>query len=42
LLELHKVYRVLPDQEAKQDGGMRIVDENGEDYIISSKLLYVA
>ncbi|HSN73820.1 MAG TPA: hypothetical protein VL334_01870 [Anaerolineae bacterium] len=32
-LELHKVYRVLPDQEAEQDGDMRIVDESGEDYL---------
>jgi len=32
-LELHKVYRVLPDKEAEQDGGLRIVDESGEDYL---------
>ena len=32
-LELHKVYRVLPDQDAEQDGDMRIVDESGEDYL---------
>ncbi|MCX7855453.1 MAG: hypothetical protein N2556_05700 [Anaerolineae bacterium] len=32
-LELHKVYRVLPDKEAEQDGDLRIVDETGEDYL---------
>ena len=32
-LELHKAYRVLPDQDAEQDGDMRIVDESGEDYV---------
>jgi hypothetical protein len=32
-LELHKVYRVLPDQDAEQDGDLRIVDESGEDYL---------
>ena len=32
-LELHKIYRVLPDPDAKQDGDLRIVDESGEDYL---------
>ncbi|NOT60983.1 MAG: hypothetical protein HOP19_12260 [Acidobacteria bacterium] len=32
-LELHKIYRVIPDQEAEADGDMRIVDESGEDYL---------
>jgi hypothetical protein len=32
-LELHKVYRVLPDKEALQDGDLRVVDESGEDYL---------
>ena len=32
-LELHKVYRVLPDQEADRDGDLRVVDESGEDYL---------
>ncbi|MBC7226134.1 MAG: hypothetical protein H5T61_02735 [Thermoflexales bacterium] len=32
-LELHKVYRVLPDEVAEQDGDLRIVDETGEDYL---------
>ena len=32
-LELHKIYRVLPDKEAHADGDMRIIDESGEDYL---------
>jgi len=32
-LELHKIYRVLPDEEAAQEGDIRIVDESGEDYL---------
>ena len=32
-LELHKVYRVLPDEEAARDGDIRIIDESGEDYL---------
>ncbi|MFN2454274.1 MAG: hypothetical protein ABR577_08640 [Pyrinomonadaceae bacterium] len=32
-LELHKIYRVLPDDDAAQDGDVRVVDESGEDYL---------
>jgi hypothetical protein len=32
-LELHKIYRVLTDEDAAQDGDIRIVDESGEDYL---------
>jgi hypothetical protein len=32
-LELHKVYRVLPDREAEREGDLRIIDESGEDYL---------
>jgi hypothetical protein len=32
-LELHKIYRVLPDADAEADGDMRVVDESGEDYL---------
>jgi hypothetical protein len=31
-LELHKIYRVLPDEEAAQDEDIRVIDESGEDY----------
>jgi hypothetical protein len=32
-LELHKIYRIVPDTEAARDGDVRIVDESGEDYL---------
>ncbi|HEY6293509.1 MAG TPA: hypothetical protein VI455_18300 [Terriglobia bacterium] len=32
-LELHKIYRLLPDQDAAEDHDVRIVDESGEDYL---------
>ena len=32
-LELHKLYRVIPDDDAKKDGDLRIIDESGEDYL---------
>ena len=32
-LELYKIYRLLPDDEAAQDGDVRIIDESGEDYL---------
>jgi hypothetical protein len=32
-LELHKIYRVVPDQEAAAEGDIRVVDESGEDYL---------
>ena len=32
-LELHKIYRIIPDADAAHDGDVRIVDESGEDYL---------
>ena len=32
-LELHKIYRVLPDEDAEQDGDLRVIDASGEDYL---------
>jgi hypothetical protein len=32
-LELHKIYRVLPDEDAAVDGDIRVIDESGEDYL---------
>jgi len=31
-LEVGKLYRVIPDQEAASHGYIRVVDESGEDY----------
>lgn len=36
-LELHKIYRILPDEEAEVDGDLRVVDESGEDYLYSAE-----
>lgn len=35
-LELHKIYRVIPDDAAADDGDIRVVDESGEDYLYSA------
>ena len=32
-LELHKTYRLVPDEEAERDGDLRVIDESGEDYL---------
>lgn len=32
-LEPRKVYRVLPDDGAAEDGYLRVIDESGEDYL---------
>jgi hypothetical protein len=36
-LELHKIYRVLPDEDAALDGDLRVIDESGEDYLYPAK-----
>jgi hypothetical protein len=35
-LELHKIYRVIPDEDAAEDGDLRVIDESGEDYLFPS------
>jgi len=32
-LERHKIYRVVPDEDAASDGDLRVIDESGEDYL---------
>jgi hypothetical protein len=32
-LELHKIYRILPDEDAATDGDIRVIDVSGEDYL---------
>lgn len=41
-LELHKIYRVLPDTQAELDGDLRIVDESGEDYLYPAEYFVFA
>ncbi len=36
-LEVHKIYRVISDQDAERDGDLRIIDESGEDYLYPGK-----
>lgn len=36
-LELHKVYRIMPDDEAEADGDLRLIDASGEDYLFPAK-----
>lgn len=35
-LEVGKLYRIIPDEEAERHGYLRVVDESGEDYAYSS------
>ena len=32
-LEKRKLYEMIPDKSAAQDGYLRIIDESGEDYL---------
>jgi len=32
-LELHKIYRVVPDEDAAAADDLRVIDESGEDYL---------
>lgn len=32
-LELHKIYRIVPDDVAAADGDIRVIEESGEDYL---------
>jgi hypothetical protein len=32
-LELHRIYRMIPDEDAAEDGDVWVVDESGEDYL---------
>ncbi len=36
-LELHKLYPVLPDEDASLDEDLRIIDESGEDYLFPAE-----
>lgn len=32
-LEVRKIYQVVPDESASEEGYLRIIDESGEDYL---------
>jgi hypothetical protein len=40
-LELHKIYRIVPDADAERDGDLRIVDESREDYLYPAEYFVV-
>jgi hypothetical protein len=40
-LEIGKLYRVLPDEQAAAHGYVRVVDESGEDYAFASARFHV-
>jgi hypothetical protein len=40
-LELHKIYRILPDDDAAQDGDLRVIDESGEDYLYPAEYFVI-
>jgi hypothetical protein len=40
-LEVHKVYRVLPDKTLEEGGDLRVVDESGEDYIYPAEYFLI-
>jgi hypothetical protein len=39
-LEVGKLYRVIPDEEAAAHGYIRVIDESGEDYAYSTERFY--
>ena len=40
-LEIGKLYRVVPDEEAAAHGYIRIIDESGEDYAFTANRFHV-
>ncbi len=36
-LERHKIYRVVPDKDAADEGDIRVIDESGEDYLYEAE-----
>ncbi len=39
-LEVGKLYEIVPDDEAEKDDMLRVVDEDGEDYLFEAKIFY--
>ncbi len=39
-LEVGKLYEVVPDIEAENDDMIRVIDEDGEDYLFETKIFY--
>ena len=41
-LELRKLYEVLDDPDANEDGMIRVIDESGEDYLFPASFFVLA
>ena len=39
-LEIGKLYEIIPDEEAERDDMLRVIDEDGEDYLFESEIFY--
>ncbi len=39
-LEVGKLYEVVSDMEAESDDMIRVIDEDGEDYLFEAKIFY--
>ena len=39
-LEVGKLYQVVADDDAESDDMIRVIDEDGEDYLFESKIFY--
>ncbi len=37
-LEIGKLYQIIPDEEAEKLGGLRVIDEDGEDYFYDADM----
>ncbi len=39
-LEVGKLYEIIPDEQAENDDMIRVIDEDGEDYLFEAKIFY--
>jgi hypothetical protein len=39
-LEVGKLYEIVSDIEAENDGMLRVIDEDGEDYLFEANIFY--
>jgi hypothetical protein len=39
-LEVGKLYEIVADAEAESDGMLRVIDEDGEDYLFEANIFY--
>ncbi|MCD9189421.1 MAG: hypothetical protein LUM44_23620 [Pyrinomonadaceae bacterium] len=37
-LEIGKLYQIIPDEAAEKLGGLRVIDEDGEDYFYDAEM----